>query len=65
MGNIVGAVVLVGGGIVSYDEGVRVHKGGLNGGPAGGSRQVHSVVVAGQLPPAWRGSSELAFSNPI
>ena len=38
MSNIVGAVVLVGGSIVSYNEWVRVHKGRLNGGPAGGSR---------------------------
>ena len=52
MGNIVGAVVLVGGGIVSYDKGIRVHKGCLNGGPAGRAGQVHGVVVAGQLPPA-------------
>ena len=60
VGNIVGAVVLVGGGIVSYDKGVGVDKGCLNGGPAGWAGQVHGVVVAGQLPPAWRGMSDLA-----
>ena len=61
VGNIVGAVVLVGGGVVSYDKGVCVHKGRLNGGPSGRSRQSRSVVVAGQLPPAWRGVSDLAL----
>lgn len=60
MGNIVGAVVLVGGGVVSYDEGVGVHKGCLNGGPAGWAGQGRSVVVAGQLPPAGKGLSDLA-----
>lgn len=60
MGHIVGAVVLVGGGIVSNDEGVGVHKGCPNGGPAGRAGQVHAVVVVRQLPPAWRGLSESA-----
>ena len=60
MGNIVGAVVLVGGGIVSYDERVCIHKGRLNGWPSGRAGQVHSVVVARQLPPAWRGLRDSA-----
>ena len=60
MSHIIGAVVLVGGDIVSYDEGIGVHKGCLNGRPASWAGQGHAVVIAGQLPPAWRGLSEPA-----
>ena len=51
VGYVVRAVVLVGGGVVGDDEGISVHKGGLDGGTAHGPGENCREIGAWHLPP--------------
>lgn len=58
--DVVVAVVLVGGGVVGDDEGVRIHKGGLDRGAALGSGQDSAIVGAWHVPPGSTASGQSA-----